>query len=667
MNDFLRAASKEHRYRNGGYSDVDYWIVRLGSWNDLERRARNCSLCGAILSLLYEKGSRKAILSRNRHTVDIDCALYINPHEYRHYIRHGYYRIGIKLDIGERSDIFPDGIPDVIALEDAFQVSENLLRVPEMNMRFQQTARTTAPRPRLRPEICNSDIVNNWLKFCRDNHGDRCTAYSRKPTATIRLVDVYAGTVLPFAQSGHSKIPPYVSLSWVWGLARAGDGMTSARLTDASKEGFLESLQLPVTVSDAIMFLQRLGIHYLWVDLLCIVQDNTVDKEFYIPLMGSIYAASEFTIIANGKNGAFDGLPGVRAARRPTQRVVNTHELILVSGLDARLDRFAEVEKEDTPWTNRAWTLQEKLLSQRCLIFGSNQMYWECLEASYCEETGFETIKNGTYPVPHMGKSLFNRIQSGEKPQEFQDQYSSLVYLYSPRALSFDSDALHAFQGILNMLSDLTGIQFLWGLPTLLFEQNLLWSAVPGNKRSHQGFPSWSWVNYRCAKPVSEPLYGDNTVAIRCYRRTNELLDEGNNDIFLQPIPYETPYRPYHRQGDSRIVDINDIPVTVRRDIKPNFHLLFWADTARVRWFRSSHRTDHGGLYIPIGEGDELMTRIMEAVPNAIIRDRKNQANLFMGDAEIDQYYHNGQSQMDCQLVGVLDQLQKRYGKLYSL
>ena len=692
MKDFLEVASKDEvDYK------TNYRFIRLGPWNDLQYRARFCKLCRAIIWLLREMSVKKVIWGYGDYSVEeIDCGLLMIPHPYRHDENHGYSRIEIKLHITKTSSSFSNA-----RLEDAFQISTSFLREPQMSMDCREKARATTPRPRLRPETCNYDLVRNWLEICHETHGCKCIVYSKKPMITIRLVDIRAGTIVPYAQGGDSSIPPYVCLSWVWGSSEAYDGLTSDRLPHAQKEGFLKTLRLPVTVSDAILFLERLGMHYLWVDLLCIVQDKTVDKELYIPLMGSIYAASEFTIIANGRNSVSDGLPGVRTGTRPrTQQVVQSDDLVLVSGLDAKFDNYSNKE-QSPPWQKRAWTLQEKLLSPRCIVLGPNQMHWECMEASYCEETEFETLQNGTYSAQGPIISLFswNLIRQPKEKQvrfypDLHSQYSGLVRSYNSRDLSFDSDALNAFQGILNTLSDRTGVQFLWGLPCSLFEQNLLWQPGFGRKRDHE-YPSWSWLNYRYSSAVDQLDDLSSAAAIRCYKRTDESLDAGEDRISIQPITNENQYPKYDPTLDitrskARIVEMNDIPVTVRKHIRPNFHIIFWADAIRARWCSHSLRDDSGDLYVS-DVGDDIKTDIKDVKRSAFKNARKailtvgsvisskpayrmfgNDNNntrsakgLSMrnpkriGSAAFEKHYRNDHRQMDCEVVKVLDKSHK--------
>ena len=523
--------------------DIACWSVPLGPWSVLQSRASECTLCRAVIWMLRERSVERINLRPRDCTVEqVNCGLRRDPRAYRHDSNHGYSRIEILLTING-SSILETGTNLSPFRLDGFQVSTTLLREKEMDSDVTKNACPSVPRPRLRPELCNYNLVRSWLEICDDDHQGSCIIHLSNPTGVIRLVDVHTGAIIPFLRATGSNFPEYVSLSWVWGSARGCDGLTLDRLPYASTKGFLNMLRLPIIISDAILFLQRLGMRYLWVDLLCIVQDDIADKGLYVPLMGSIYTASKFTIIANGRNGALDGLPGVRAATRPKkQQVVHYDKLKLVSFLNAEFNNCSN-EEQDPPWQGRAWTLQEKLLSPRCLIFGSDQMYWECLKASFCEETEFEVFESGTDPVFWDCRSIFSQdLIRHSKEKQLDDhrafciRYSYLVTSYNRRDLTFDADALNAFQGILNTLSDYTGIDFLWGLPCILFEQNLLWSALSGRKRAHYDCPSWSWLNYQFASAVEQKEDLNSTLAIKCYRRIVELLAGSEDTFSIRPV-----------------------------------------------------------------------------------------------------------------------------------
>lgn len=69
-----------------------------------------------------------------------------------------------------------------------------------------------------------------------------------------------------------------VALSYVWGAA------ATLRLKTMNQErmrtpGVLSDLSLPATISDAIDLVKACGEQYLWVDALCIVQNDAEDLE----------------------------------------------------------------------------------------------------------------------------------------------------------------------------------------------------------------------------------------------------------------------------------------------------------------------------------------------------------------------------------------------------
>lgn len=108
---------------------------------------------------------------------------------------------------------------------------------------------------------------------------------------------------------------------------------------------------LPVTIQDAIALTKELGERYLWVDSLCIVQDNVENKEANIANMGKVYAGATITLVAATGSHANAGLPGVRENSRDwTQRVAPGDKTVfaLVDDLELALLH--------SPWITRGWT-----------------------------------------------------------------------------------------------------------------------------------------------------------------------------------------------------------------------------------------------------------------------------------------------------------------------
>lgn len=152
--------------------------------------------------------------------------------------------------------------------------------------------------------------------------------------------------------------------------------------------------------------------------------------------------------------------------RKKSQSVAAVGKLRLTSCLDPQ---FIHLEYGATPsaWETRGWVFQEKRLSRRCVISSSYQMLSECLHASWCEETNHESTEyGGNNTMPKRIQSVFSwrscrqRHTFSNYCQTFYDYSSGLVWLYTHRQPTHDSNAFNAFQDIINTLSHLTSIKF---------------------------------------------------------------------------------------------------------------------------------------------------------------------------------------------------------------
>ncbi|KAK0624300.1 heterokaryon incompatibility protein-domain-containing protein, partial [Immersiella caudata] len=168
----------------------------------------------------------------------------------------------------------------------------------------------------------------------------------------------------------------YVALSYVWGAA-AGHGLTSSlgNIDNLQRPGNLWLLQreLPAVITDAMSLVFGIGERYLWVDRLCIVQDDGEAKMTAIRQMDVIYENAVMTIVAAEGDGAGAGLPGV------VKRTRTQPQLCEVIGPRLRMIVPRQLNAlRRTKWASRAWTFQEHLASPRCLIFANRQVIFKC-------------------------------------------------------------------------------------------------------------------------------------------------------------------------------------------------------------------------------------------------------------------------------------------------
>ena len=313
----------------------------------------------------------------------------------------------------------------------------------------------------------------------------------------------------------------YVALSYVWG------GATSLGLSDvellSQPDGLSKaSVTSPIcqTVSDAIELTRNIGEDYLWVDSLCIQQNDSSDKLAQIRAMHQIYGNATLTIIAAGGDDANSGLAGVRPSSRDLKQItakINSKASLAVP-ISSRGNRM-----ESSKWNTRAWTYQERLLSKRFLVFTPNEVYWhyrtliraedEYLEAEGVYDSEMMSVADRLrFLDPHQpwsadvkanASDLENWIRLLRPPS--LEQYFWTVQEYTRRELSYQEDILHAFAGIQRVLDIELQSDSWYGLPLGHLDLALLWRPVQVLQRrtqksdstgSHEELPTWSWAGW---------------------------------------------------------------------------------------------------------------------------------------------------------------------------
>ncbi|KAH7090415.1 heterokaryon incompatibility protein-domain-containing protein [Paraphoma chrysanthemicola] len=233
-----------------------------------------------------------------------------------------------------------------------------------------------------------------------------------------------------------------------------------------------------------------LGSRYLWVDCLCIVQDDEDELKQNIHQMQHIFSQAEFTIVAANGDDANAGLPVIFAWSRhilPASTVLETIRHVAK-------DNRGRLRLDKTVWGSRAWTYQEYEFSDRLLIFANQSFYYECRKGTFYRA-----------PLKRVGDGSF-KIRNSLWSQPIW-RYESHVEDYSNRKLTYPDDILNAFMAIMEDESAQSGTKFCWGLPIQNFSRALLWRQqanhnrkdVPFCRRSYgcnMDFPSWTWAEW---------------------------------------------------------------------------------------------------------------------------------------------------------------------------
>jgi hypothetical protein len=259
----------------------------------------------------------------------------------------------------------------------------------------------------------------------------------------------------------------------------------------------------PELYRDAIMITRKLGIRYLWIDSLCILQDCKDDWLKEAAKMGDIYRYSFLTLSALSSLNCHHGMLGRRDGVAPMGTQISNNA--------NSLEKSREQVFRAAPLCQRAWALQERILSPRLLYYSEGEMFWECL---------VHTAREGNYRVvPRKGAPY--RYDSFEFPQvRYQlitpldenpsfpvsppSDWQIIVSEYSRCRLTYRSDKLPALSGLATMYQRNTGYTYASGIwiENLVYE--LLWFCPIEQNYQHQSLeaasgilpePSWSWIS----------------------------------------------------------------------------------------------------------------------------------------------------------------------------
>lgn len=263
-----------------------------------------------------------------------------------------------------------------------------------------------------------------------------------------------------------------------------------------SLETFLD--KIPQVIRDAMDLVRRLGLRYLWVDSLCIVQNSKRSWNLNSRVMDLIYGNSLLTICAADGYDAWSGLQALNSSGSPTSQYIAE----CAPGVRLMVSRLAETGINSSVWNTRAWTFQERLLSKRCLIFTEGRVFFQCRSATMSEDLVSES--RGAGWSLDLAKALPQILH--ELKRRPMRVYMNCMSRYSERKLTQPKDILAAFNGVSNLISHAMRAPFIFGLPSSHFDLALLWEPLqcvtrrvqqPGENFQDLVFPSWSWCGWK--------------------------------------------------------------------------------------------------------------------------------------------------------------------------
>ena len=372
-------------------------------------------------------------------------------------------------------------------------------------------------------------LVQSWLSECEQSH-PLCMA-TGSPQGPSRLIDLGVSietTTDLYLRDTHGARHRYMALSYCWGDPTVHTALKTTRDTLVKHQIGISFAVLPLTLQHATTIARKLNFRYLWVDALCIIQDDEDDWAREVAKMCEVYTEAALTIFACSSDGGSGGIFSDQEYSSCTP-IPYLDTYVNVS------DDYARQHHPDTafasldPIHKRAWTLQEAALSTRAVYFTSQEIRWECNSWRRCQ-CGKLSDRLPTTPSPEGVEYEFYRMWRVK--QFFPVRPVALAYYhwetmltsFTIRNLTVQSDRLAALSGLAQRFAAIMEAdsgrkeKYLAGIWAGSLPQGLLWRVMPNKPLSaSRGIrherpavwraPTWSWASMEA--PVQQLISGD--------------------------------------------------------------------------------------------------------------------------------------------------------------
>ncbi|KAM5365676.1 hypothetical protein ACJA88_012412 [Fusarium oxysporum] len=344
-------------------------------------------------------------------------------------------------------------------------------------------------------------LFQEWLQTCSNTHDHTrplSLSAGNSNNLPTRVVDVGDGSNLPIhlTMSGDMESATYFALSHRW-----GDDSTHhvGRTLIANHDDRYNSIswhELPLNFKDAIEVTRGLGVRYLWIDSLCIVQDDNDDWARESVRMEEVYSNAQCVLAASSANSSQEGFLRRTSPSLPFITLQSPEGNI--SYISKNIDNF-RVDVDEAVLNTRGWTLQERALARRTIHFTKNQVYFECSKGVQCESL----IRWTNEKASLLGDSSFPASVEARYKGGRVMLVQALYNQYSKRTFWDAQDRPIAISGLEKRLTTAFNTRGGYGVFETFLERSLLWKKVDttGSLRlikfpKDRNVPSWSWMAY---------------------------------------------------------------------------------------------------------------------------------------------------------------------------
>ncbi|KAH7356858.1 heterokaryon incompatibility protein-domain-containing protein [Rhexocercosporidium sp. MPI-PUGE-AT-0058] len=338
-------------------------------------------------------------------------------------------------------------------------------------------------------------VLKGWIETCQTSHPHCAMQKTKLPT---RVLDVQGDTIA-LRISDHQE-ERYAALSHCWGKLPV---IQTHRSTFADRIIDIPWASLSKTFQDAVTTTRLLGLRYLWIDSLCIVQDDPEDWARESGSMASIYNGAQVVIAASDSSDGHDGFfrdrpvtTGSKTVLEGTNADGDSYKIKVRQGDDHRwygnlLPPRSQIVRDSSPLFNRGWAFQERLLATRYAQFRSQELVWECRTSLWCE---CGTLSRPSQQrIPASKKAFYKSLRSRDQ-HALYSLWSRIVNTYASKALTNSSDILPALSGLAKRFQESGAGDYLAGLWREDLPLSLLWEAH-GARADPYRAPSWSWAS----------------------------------------------------------------------------------------------------------------------------------------------------------------------------
>ncbi|TDZ24651.1 hypothetical protein Cob_v002516 [Colletotrichum orbiculare MAFF 240422] len=357
------------------------------------------------------------------------------------------------------------------------------------------------------PDQTTLKRITNWLDKC-DQHPHCRTEGGPMPTRLLDVGTKDSGSLIRLVEPDPKLCDRYITLSYCWGDA-AKHFTTTSETIHARKEG-IKIEDLPRTFQDAVVVTRTVGVQYLWIDSLCICQDDLKDWERESAQMAAVYSNAYLTLAAAKSDNTQGGLLSARKSRsyfRLPREASDTNSYITASvlPLDKEVIHDYHLQMREDPLTKRAWGFQERVLSRRVLHFATEQLYWECIEEFQAEEGlrmdsrlhHFSDDQEVTDYMARRGdagaRSIDQTLAADISRPDVMRKWYELLWEYGPREMTEPADKFPAISGIAKVLAKKLDDEYLAGWWRSCLIESLCWQPLRGRAVDGYRAPSWSW------------------------------------------------------------------------------------------------------------------------------------------------------------------------------